>query len=113
MAASENGPEKNENLDTELDLEDSSPNTVRLPPQRQNPLQASEDFYLRQATKEFANDLDKLRSASDFNPERSVPMLIRALKSGSVTFSEDERRRIGEAVAAADPDQDMGLAGEH
>jgi ribosome assembly protein 3 len=70
-----------------------------IPPQRQKPRdpeQAFEDFYLKQATKEFANDIDKLRSAPDFN-ERNVPILIRALRQGTACFSEEERRKIGAA----------------
>ena len=51
---------------------------------------------MKQATKEFANDLDKLRSAGDFN-ERSVPILIAALKQGTVCFSGEERVKIGKA----------------
>ena len=70
-------------------------------PQKQpqiNPEQAFEEFYLRQATKEFANDLDKLRSAPDFN-ERSLPILIDALKQGTACFSKEERKKVGAAVA--------------
>ncbi|KAI7346229.1 hypothetical protein KC354_g14337 [Hortaea werneckii] len=64
-----------------------------------NPDQAFEEFYLRQATKEFANDLDKLRSASDFKAS-SVPMLIEALKQGTVCFSREERVKVGSAAEA-------------
>ncbi|KAI6885242.1 hypothetical protein KC318_g15731 [Hortaea werneckii] len=64
-----------------------------------NPDQAFEEFYLRQATKEFANDLDKLRSASDFKAS-SVPMLIDALKQGTVCFSREERAKVGSAAEA-------------
>ena len=55
---------------------------------------AFEDFYLRQATKEFANDLDKLRNASDFNA-RSVPILIDALRQGKACLSQEETVRVG------------------
>ncbi|RMX95105.1 hypothetical protein D0868_11918 [Hortaea werneckii] len=64
-----------------------------------NPDQAFEEFYLRQATKEFANDLDKLRSASDFKAS-SVSMLIDALKQGTVCFSREERVKVGSAAEA-------------
>jgi len=64
---------------------------------RVNPEQSFEDFYLRQATKEFANDLDKLRSASDFNA-RSVPLLVQALKQGTACFGREERVRVGNAA---------------
>ncbi|EME77793.1 uncharacterized protein MYCFIDRAFT_33384, partial [Pseudocercospora fijiensis CIRAD86] len=55
-------------------------------------------FYLRQATREFANDLDKLRSAGDFHQEKSVPLLISALKQGTACFSVEERRMVGGMV---------------
>lgn len=55
-------------------------------------------FYLRQMTTEFAEDLDKLRSASDFN-DRSVPLLVNALKQGRGCFSKGERERVGKAGA--------------
>ena len=58
--------------------------------------QAFQDFYLRQATKEFANDLEKLRNASDFNA-RSVPVLIDALRQGTACLSKDERAKVGAA----------------
>lgn len=65
-------------------------------PKKSDPEQAFDELYLKQATKEFANDLDKLRSASDFN-ERSVPMLIEALRQGRACFTAEESRRIGQA----------------
>ncbi|KAK3630836.1 hypothetical protein LTR56_017253 [Elasticomyces elasticus] len=64
-----------------------------------NPEQAFEDFYLKQATKEFANDLDKLRAAGDFNATKSVPLLVAALRQGTACFGKDERKKIGAAVA--------------
>lgn len=48
-----------------------------------------ETFYLQQVTQEFADDLDKLRNASDFN-EKSLPVLIAALKQGAKLYSEEE-----------------------
>jgi len=62
-----------------------------------DPEQAFEDFYLRQATTEFANDLDKLRAAGDFDGTKSVPMLIGALRQGTACFGKGERVRIGRA----------------
>ncbi|CZT18685.1 uncharacterized protein RCC_04529 [Ramularia collo-cygni] len=59
--------------------------------------QAFEEFYLRQAAQEFANDLDKLRSAGDFSA-KSVPMLIAALKQGSACFGAEEKARVAGAV---------------
>lgn len=59
-----------------------------------DPEKAFEDFYLKQATREFANDIDKLRSAPDFN-ERHVPVLIQALRQGTGCFSREERVKVG------------------
>jgi ribosome assembly protein 3 len=57
--------------------------------------QAFESFYLRQAAKEFSDDLDKLRSANDFKGQSSVELLVGALKQGGACFSKTERSRIG------------------
>ncbi|MCJ1467477.1 hypothetical protein MMC07_006102 [Pseudocyphellaria aurata] len=48
-----------------------------------------ETFYLQQVTQEFADDIDKLRNASDFN-EKSLPVLIATLKQGAKLYSEEE-----------------------
>ncbi|KAF2096359.1 hypothetical protein NA57DRAFT_21283, partial [Rhizodiscina lignyota] len=50
-------------------------------------------FYLRHVTAALADDLDKVRSASDFNDDR-LGMLIRALKQGEATFSDEEKKSI-------------------
>lgn len=50
-------------------------------------------FYLRKVTSELADDLDKVRQSSDFN-DRSLPMLIHALKQGESIFGKDEVARI-------------------
>lgn len=55
---------------------------------------AFEDMYLRQATKEFAEDLEKLRTASDFKGEKSVQILVDALKQGTACFGDDEKQRL-------------------
>ena len=73
------------------------------PPQVPPPNQAFDEFYLRQATKEFANDLDKLRSASDFWAG-SVDVLVKALGQGRACFTAEERRRVG-AVQLASTDR--------
>ncbi len=52
-----------------------------------------ESYYLKQVTAEFADDIDKIRNASDFN-ERSVPVLIQALKQSASNFTEEERERV-------------------
>lgn len=44
-------------------------------------------FYLRKVTAELADDLDKVRQSSDFN-DRSLPMLVHALKQGESIFGK-------------------------
>lgn len=60
-------------------------------------------YYLQRATKELAEDLDKVRNADDFKND-AIPMLIAALQQGTGMFSPEEKRRIvggekGEAKA--------------
>lgn len=50
-------------------------------------------FYLQRATKEFAEDLDKIRSADDFKND-AIPVLINALSQGTSMFSPADQRRI-------------------
>ncbi|KAI7919465.1 hypothetical protein M0657_007093 [Pyricularia oryzae] len=57
-----------------------------------------EGFYLQQATKEFAEDLDKIRAADDFKND-AVPMLVHALKQGATMFSPAEQARIVEGTS--------------
>ena len=48
---------------------------------------------MQQVTAEFADDLDKIRNANDFN-EKSLPVLIAVLKQGASMYSEEERRKV-------------------
>ncbi|THX11387.1 hypothetical protein D6D13_04926 [Aureobasidium pullulans] len=57
-------------------------------------------FYLRQMTTEFAEDLDKIRSAGDFN-DKSLGLLISALKQGRECFDRHDRLAVGKAIVAA------------
>lgn len=50
-------------------------------------------FYLRKVTLELQDDLDKVRSAGDFN-QASLSTLITALQQGESTFSQTEKDRI-------------------
>jgi ribosome assembly protein 3 len=50
-------------------------------------------YYLHRATKEFAEDLDRVRDSHDFQPN-SVSHLVHALQQGMALFSVDERRRV-------------------
>ena len=68
-------------------------NQTKRQQQQQNQTSLHEDFenyYLRQITAEFADEIEKLRDAKDFK-ESSVPMLVQALKQGAVGFSEEEK----------------------
>ncbi|KAF7533119.1 hypothetical protein G7054_g7356 [Neopestalotiopsis clavispora] len=65
-------------------------------------------FYLQQATKEFAEDLDKVRSADDFKGD-ALQLLIQALKQGTALLPSADQRRIvdaGKAVQLEDEDHD-------
>ncbi|KAF1352341.1 ribosome-assembly protein 3-domain-containing protein [Delphinella strobiligena] len=55
-------------------------------------------FYLRQMTTEFAEDLDKIRSAGDFD-NKSISMLVAALQQGRSCFTKDERLSVGRSIA--------------
>lgn len=50
-------------------------------------------YYLQRATKEFAEDLDKIRTADDFRND-AVSTLIDALSQGTAMFSPADQRRI-------------------
>ncbi|TKA66982.1 hypothetical protein B0A49_07156 [Cryomyces minteri] len=62
--------------------------------------EAFQQFYLRQVTAEFAEDLDKIRAAGDFS-DRALPVLVGALRQGTACFSAEERRRVGRAAVTA------------
>lgn len=70
-------------------------------PQRKTDQQVQEEFtsyYLQRVTKEFAEDLDKVRNADDFKND-ALPLLISALQQGAALFSPEEQRRIITAEA--------------
>ncbi|KAF2972004.1 hypothetical protein GQX73_g1588 [Xylaria multiplex] len=56
-------------------------------------------YYLQQSTKEFAEDLDKIRSADDFKGD-ALPMLIKSLQQGTSMFSAADQKRIVDAQQA-------------
>lgn len=73
-------------------------------------------FYLQQATQEFAEDLDKARTADDFKGD-ALPMLIKALQQGTALFTPADQRRVvaqgGAAAAGAQqrsPSDDADMA---
>ncbi|KAI1399724.1 ribosome-assembly protein 3-domain-containing protein [Hypoxylon fuscum] len=53
-------------------------------------------YYLQQSTKEFAEDLDKVRNADDFKGD-AVAMLVKSLQQGTSLFSAADQKRILEA----------------
>ncbi|MCJ1432611.1 hypothetical protein MMC27_001968 [Xylographa pallens] len=57
------------------------------------PAATFESFYLQAVTREFADDIDRVRNASDFK-DRSVPILIEALRQGVGIYGEEERERV-------------------
>ncbi|KAJ3577758.1 hypothetical protein NPX13_g2806 [Xylaria arbuscula] len=70
-------------------------------------------YYLHQSTKEFAEDLDKIRTADDFKSRDALSMLIRSLQQGTSMFSAADQKRIAEAAAARqnkDDDQQSATA---
>ncbi len=58
--------------------------------------QVSEEFtryYMQRATEEFAEDLDAMRTADDFQ-DSAFPMLVHALQQGTSIFSIEDKRRV-------------------
>ncbi|KAL8289905.1 hypothetical protein RB597_001508 [Gaeumannomyces tritici] len=60
-----------------------------------------EAFYLQRATRELAEDLDRVRAADDFRGPDAVPMLVRALRQGAASFSPRDQARIVAGAATA------------
>jgi len=56
-------------------------------------------YYLHRATQEFAEDLDKVRTAEDFKND-ALNVLVNALQQGTAMFSPEEQRRVVESRAA-------------
>jgi ribosome assembly protein 3 len=70
-------------------------------------------FYLQQATKEFAEDLDKVRTADDFKGD-ALPILIKALQQGTALFSAGDQQRImdaGKKVADGESQDEKSSSG--
>jgi ribosome assembly protein 3 len=55
-------------------------------------------YYLQRVTKEFAEDLDKVRAADDFKND-ALQILVNALQQGTAMFSPEEQKRIVTAAA--------------
>ncbi|KAI9798556.1 MAG: hypothetical protein M1833_004693 [Piccolia ochrophora] len=50
-----------------------------------------EDVYLRKVTAELSEDIDAVRAADDFS-DRSVAVLVRALRQGVGIYGQEARR---------------------
>ncbi|KAI1189476.1 ribosome-assembly protein 3-domain-containing protein [Nemania serpens] len=64
-------------------------------------------YYLQQSTKEFAEDLDKIRSADDFKGD-ALPLLIKSLQQGTSMFSAADQKRVADARQASASGQGDG-----
>lgn len=53
-------------------------------------------YYLQRATQEFAEDLDKVRTADDFKND-ALNVLVNALQQGTAMFSPEEQSRVVES----------------
>jgi ribosome assembly protein 3 len=89
-----------------LDQENTTPpESIATPAPAKSDVEAEvEDvfgnIYLKRVVAELTDDLDKVREANDFS-NRSMPMLIHALRQGSSVYSAEERRRVVSAAATA------------
>ncbi|MCJ1236401.1 Adenosine 5'-monophosphoramidase [Varicellaria rhodocarpa] len=82
------------------DNNDNAENTDPIPSDSPKPEPSPQDndfdsYYLKQVAAEFADDLDKVRSAGDFS-DRSVSILIEALRQGGSVYSEEEKKKVME-----------------
>ena len=71
------------------------------PPKQSGNDAASEftSYYLQRATKEFAEDLDKVRTAEDFKND-ALNVLVNALQQGTAMFPPGEQKRVVETKSA-------------
>ena len=83
---------------TFVDVPDVTTTTNAHAANNQTAEEAFTSFYLRQMTTEFAEDLDKIRSAGDFD-NKSISMLVAALQQGRSCFTKDERLSVGRSIA--------------
>ncbi|KAI6082796.1 ribosome-assembly protein 3-domain-containing protein [Hypoxylon rubiginosum] len=63
--------------------------------------QSFTSYYLQQSTKEFAEDLDKIRNADDFKGD-AVAMLVKSLQQGTTLFSAADQERVIKAQESED-----------
>ncbi|MCJ1308610.1 hypothetical protein MMC25_002263 [Agyrium rufum] len=58
-----------------------------------NEAQSFDSWYLQAVTKEFADDIEKIRNAKDFKAD-SLPILIYALQQGASLYTDEEKARV-------------------
>ena len=68
-----------------------SPASPAAPSPNANEEETFESLYLRQMTKEFADDIDAVRQAPDFHGQASLDVLVAALKQGVEVYPEEFR----------------------
>jgi ribosome assembly protein 3 len=69
------------------------PSTSSKPSKDAEVSTAFTQFYMQRATVEFAEDLDAVRNAGDFNGD-ALEILVHALQQGTNGFTEEEKRRV-------------------
>ncbi|KAK6509412.1 hypothetical protein TWF481_004157 [Arthrobotrys musiformis] len=72
----------------------STTSTPSIPPQLRSITTSQtekqfEEYYMKRLTEEFGEDLNSVRQSKDFT-DRSLPVLVRALRGGVKGFGEDE-----------------------
>lgn len=74
-------------------LSSTSPENANNEPPAEPEETDFDSYYLKQVTNEFADDLDNLRKAGDFN-EEFLPILIGGLKGTAGVYSEEEKAKV-------------------
>ena len=72
---------------------------THIPERSTRKMDAADEFpayYLQRATKELAEDLDKVRDARDFKSD-SVHVLVHAIQQGFASFPGPEREKVAVA----------------
>lgn len=65
-------------------------------------------YYLQRATREFDEDLDRVRGADDFArgaADALLPVLVRSLQQGTSMFSPADQARVVAAAAGKSSDR--------
>ncbi|KAI0016358.1 hypothetical protein F4780DRAFT_759938 [Xylariomycetidae sp. FL0641] len=65
-------------------------------------------YYLQQATREFAEDLDRVRGADDFGKggAHALAMLVASLRQGTSLFPPADQRRVLEAARTQEEEKE-------